>query len=327
MLYIVNNCTDPYFNLAAEEYLLKNFEEDCFMLWRNSNSIIVGKNQNTLSEINYEYVKENNIPVVRRLSGGGAVFHDLGNINFTFISTDKRGSEIDFKRFTLPILEVLGQLGVKAEFTGRNDLTIKGRKFSGNAQYYYKDRVLHHGTLLFSASVADISAALKVKSTKFEDKAVKSVSSRVTNISSHLKNSITIDEFINLIMKYIMGNYKDEPIYEFNKTDIESIVELKEEKYATWDWNFGNSPNYSFKNEKRYAGGTVEFAINVEKGIIKAVKLCGDFFGKRDISDIEKSLIDIPHSEEALRQALNAFDLSSYFYNISLDEIITGLLG
>ena len=191
MLCIYNKNTNPYFNLACEEYILKEFNEECFMLWRNSPCIVVGKNQNTLSEINKDYVDKNNITIVRRLSGGGAVFHDLGNINFTFISNQKETFN-DFKRFTVPIIDALKQLNVNAEFSGRNDLTIDGKKFSGNAQYCYKNRVLHHGTLLFSANVKDISQSLNVKEKKFEGKAVKSVKSRVTNISSHLKSPMKV---------------------------------------------------------------------------------------------------------------------------------------
>ena len=191
MLLINNTSTNAYFNLAMEEYFLKNTTEDVFMLWRNESAIIVGKNQNTLSEINYEYVKENNIKVVRRQSGGGAVFHDLGNINFTFISCNDN-SFSDFKRFTMPIIECLEDLNIHAEFSGRNDLLIDNQKFSGNAQYNYKNKVMHHGTLLFSSQINDLSSALKVKPSKFEGKGVKSVKSRVTNISNHLKKSMTI---------------------------------------------------------------------------------------------------------------------------------------
>ena len=190
MLYIYNKNTNPYFNLAAEEYVLKEFQEECFMLWRNEPSIIVGKNQNTLAEINLDYVRQHKIPVVRRLSGGGAVFHDLGNLNFTFIVNEDVSSFSDFKRFTQPIIDVLRKLSVNAEFSGRNDITIDGKKISGNAQYYYKNRILHHGTLLFSSSITDLSAALKVRPVKFEDKGVKSVSKRVTNISEHLKEPL-----------------------------------------------------------------------------------------------------------------------------------------
>ena len=186
MLLIYNEKTNPFFNLAMEEYFLKNFDEDIFILWRNESSVIVGKNQNTLSEINLDYIKENSIPVVRRQSGGGAVFHDLGNINFTFIASNNDNFS-DFKRFTTPIIELLKTLDINAKFSGRNDLLIDGCKFSGNAQYNYKNKVMHHCTLLFSSQISDMSNALKVKPIKFEGKSIKSVKARVTNISEHLK--------------------------------------------------------------------------------------------------------------------------------------------
>ena len=204
MIYINNTNTNPYFNMAVEEYILKEFKEDCFMIWRNQPCIVVGKNQNTLSEINLEYVKTNNIPVVRRLSGGGTVFHDLGNLNFTFIKNNSEENFNNFRKFTLPILNVLNSLNINAEFSGRNDLTIEGKKFSGNAQYNYKNRVLHHGTLLFSSNITDLSKALQAKPLKFQDKSIKSVLSRVTNISSHLKQPLSIMEFEALIMNYVI---------------------------------------------------------------------------------------------------------------------------
>ena len=244
MLYIYNKNTNPYFNLAAEEYVLKEFQEECFMLWRNEPSIIVGKNQNTLAEINLDYVRQHKIPVVRRLSGGGAVFHDLGNLNFTFIVNEDVSSFSDFRRFTQPIIDVLRKLSINAEFSGRNDITIDGKKISGNAQYYYKNRILHHGTLLFSSSITDLSAALKVRPVKFEDKGVKSVSKRVTNISEHLKEPITIEQFIDLIMNHIREQTRGSEMYEFTQEDIEKIEKLVREKYSTWEWNFGTSPDY-----------------------------------------------------------------------------------
>lgn len=321
MLYIYNTSTNPYFNLAAEEYFLKEFSDECFMLWRNEPCIIIGKNQNTLSEINIDYIRSNNIPVVRRLSGGGAVFHDLGNINFTFIVNDKEDSFTNFKKFTGPIIDVLETLDIKAEFTGRNDLTIDGKKFSGNAQYNYKNRILHHGTLLFSSNMADLSLALIKKPLKFSDKGVKSISGRVTNISSHLKYSIDILEFIDMIMKHIMKTNKEE-LYRLNADDIYNINLLAENKYKTWDWNYGSSPKYDFKNEKRFPGGIVEINIKVDKGIIRAIKIQGDFFGKFDIADIEKALIGVNHSESSIREALSSFDIGSYFLNITLDNLI-----
>lgn len=322
MLYIYNKSTDPYFNLAAEEYLLKEFQEEIFMLWRNDSSVIIGKNQNALAEIDLDYVKKNRIKVVRRLSGGGAVFHDLGNLNFTFIVNEGLSSFADFRKFTEPIIEVLRELSVNAEFSGRNDITIEGRKISGNAQYCYKNRILHHGTLLFSSSIRDLSAALKPRSLKFEDKAVKSVEKRVTNISEHLKKPLTIEEFIDLIMDHVKRG-KEGRVYEFTPEDVKKIEELVREKYGTWEWNFGESPEYKFRNEKKFPGGTVEVHLNVEKGRIEDVKFYGDFFGKRDVAEVERLLKGVRHSEEAIREALMGVNTADYFANISVDELLS----
>jgi len=322
MIYIYNKITNPYFNLATEEYILKEFKDECFMLWRNEPSIIVGKNQNTLAEINLDYVKEHNIPVVRRLSGGGAVFHDLGNVNFTFIVNDDLNGFSDFRRFTQPIIDVLKKLSINAEFSGRNDITIDGKKISGNAQYYYKNRILHHGTLLVSSNMTDLSAALKVRPMKFEDKGVKSVSKRVTNINEHLKEPIGIEEFINLIMNDIRERTGGSGLYEFTDEDIKNIEKLKNEKYSTWEWNFGMSPDYNLKNEKKFLGGTLEVDLNVSDGIIKDIKIYGDFFGKKDVKEIEDILKGVRHSESDVREALSFVDINEYFANISLENLI-----
>jgi lipoate-protein ligase A len=321
MLCIYNKNTNPYFNLACEEYILKEFNEECFMLWRNSPCIVVGKNQNTLSEINKDYVDKNNITIVRRLSGGGAVFHDLGNINFTFISNQKETFN-DFKRFTVPIIDALKQLNVNAEFSGRNDLTIDGKKFSGNAQYCYKNRVLHHGTLLFSANVTDISQSLNVKEKKFEGKAVKSVKSRVTNISSHLKSPMKVEEFIEFLMNYVVNNYAESKLYTLTEEDIKNISKLADEKYSTWEWNYGSSPKYSYKNEMKCKGGLIEFNCNIEKGYIKDAKFFGDFFGIYDVSDIETTLKGTKYTEDAVRNTLSKFNIENYFSSISLEQIL-----
>ena len=308
MLLIYNEKTNPFFNLAMEEYFLKNFDEDIFILWRNESSVIVGKNQNTLSEINLNYIKENSIPVVRRQSGGGAVFHDLGNINFTFIANNNDNFS-DFKRFTTPIIELLKTLDINAKFSGRNDLLIDGCKFSGNAQYNYKNKVMHHGTLLFSSQISDISNALKVKPIKFEGKSIKSVKARVTNISEHLKVPMDILEFKDLIIDYFKNN--------------KNVIVDK----STWDWNFGHSPKYSLYNELKYPGGNVEFNLNVEGGIIKDIKFFGDFFGKCDISHIENLLLNTKHEEESLKTILNSININDYFLGADTDVLVSGIMG
>lgn len=325
MLCIIRHETDPYFNLAAEEYVLKNFERDTFMLWRNEPSIIVGKHQNTLAEINADYVKENKIKVVRRLSGGGAVFHDLGNLNFTFIASGENHQLVDFRKFTQPILEVLQKLNIEAKFEGRNDLTIEGRKFSGNAEHVYKNRVLHHGTLLFSAIMADLSSALKVDPDKFQDKAVKSVRSRVTNISEHLKEPLTVLEFRELILKHVMESTPGAELYSFTESDIAAISKLRDEKYISWEWNFGYSPKYNFRKAVKTNGGKLEVTLEVNNGIIEKARFYGDYFNKADPAEIESALSNTAHNEEAIREKLSGFNIPEYFLNVSSEELITSL--
>lgn len=325
MLCILNNSTEPYFNLAAEEYFFNNFSENIFMLWRNSPAIIVGKHQNTLAEINYDYVKENNIKVVRRMTGGGAVFHDLGNINFTFIETGESEKLVDFRKYVQPILDILLKLGVNAKFEGRNDLTIDGKKFSGNAEHVYKNRILHHGTILFSAKMSDLSQALNVKDVKYTDKAVKSVRSRVTNVSEHLLTPLTVLEFINLVFNHILEMYEDAKIYEITEEDIKKINELVEKKYSTWEWNFGYSPEYNFSKSVRTEGGTLEVSMFVENGVIQRLRFYGDFFTHKDITEIEEAFVSIPHKEEEIKQVLSRYNLDDYFFNINQNDILSAM--
>lgn len=288
--------------------------------------ISVGKNQNTISEINSDYVRKNSIPIVRRQSGGGAVFHDLGNLNFTFISCNNN-SFSDFKRFTQPIIDLLKTLGINAEFSGRNDLLIDGKKFSGNAQYNYKNKVIHHGTLLFSSQISNLSNALKVKPIKLESKGIKSVKSRVTNISEHLDKPMNISEFRDLVMNYVFSLNSNNSYFNLTEKDIENVNKLSKEKYSTWEWNFGNSPNYSLVNELRYIGGTLEFHLNVSKGFITDIKFFGDFFGKKDISNVEDLLIGVKHEEESLKEKLNNINIDDYFLGSDVNVLVSGILG
>lgn len=320
MRYIISDNTDAYFNLASEEYLLKHTEEDIFYLWRNDNAIIVGTNQNALSEINVEYVKEKDIKVVRRLTGGGAVYHDLGNINYTFIENNKKGFN-DFRGFCEPITKALNEMGVEAEFSGRNDMTIQGKKFSGTAQCKHKERVMHHGTLLFSSKKADISGALKPRDIKFTGKSVKSVASRITNISEHLQEDMDVLTFRDRVMTSVAGGLSQ--VTTFTEEEVIAIEKLREEKYATWDWNFGQSPKFSMIKEGRFQGGTLEVTLEVKKGIIEEIRVYGDFFGTKNIGLLEEKLKGLAHQEDVLLKALKEAPLSDYMVHVSEEEFVS----
>lgn len=319
MRYLYNSQTDPAFNLAAEEWLLRHGNEDIFMLWRNEPSIIVGRNQNTLAEINEEYVREHNLPVIRRLTGGGAVFHDLGNVNFTFIQHGYEKKALDFHRFTQPIVEVLRSLGVNCDFEGRNDLVINGQKISGNAQRLEKDRVLHHGTLLFSSQIADLSGALRVHPAKYIDKAVKSVRKRVTNISSHLPQPMDVETFIERVMHQIAQGQAQTPLYAEEISEIRSLVHTR---YGTWQWNFGTSPKYSFSHTLRTAGGVVEAHVDVRQGHITAVRLHGDYFGIHPIAELEAQLVGCAHERGALAAVLQELPLDEFMLGVDLPSLL-----
>jgi len=322
MLCIRSKTNHPAFNLATEEYLLKSKSEDCFYLYINNPSIIIGKHQNSLAEINVDYVKENHIDVIRRLSGGGAVFHDPGNLNFTFIKTKQKNTDVDFIKYTQPILEVLNKIGIDAKFEGRNDLTIKGKKFSGNAKHVYQNKILQHGTLLFSSKLPDLSKALKVNPLKYKDKAVKSVRSRVTNISEHLTKPISLEAFENLIIQHVQSLYEDSEFYELNNEDIEAINLLVEKKYNTWDWNFGSSPQYNFQKGIKTTGGHIEMNLEVHKGVIINAKIFGDFFNTKEIIELENLLIGLAHEESAIKKQLQNIDINKYMSNVTLDELM-----
>ena len=321
MLYIIDNHIDPYWNLAAEEYLLKHISEPVFRLWRNSDSIIIGQYQNALAEVDINYVKANNIKVVRRMTGGGAVFHDLGNLNFTFIEPHTKSEESNamFRRFTAPIVEALNSLGVKAYLEGRNDLLIDGRKFSGNAMCISNSRVLQHGTLLFSASMNNLGAALKSRPEKFIGKAVQSNVSRVTNISEHLSGQMNIDEFQKYLGEYIC---KDVTPYTYSEADLEAIEKLKNEKYGLDSWNFGHSPAYTTHNVKKFPGGLVEVNFTVKKGEISQLEIFGDYFFTKPTEEFVSQLIGTPHTREALLEKLTLINTPDYFSNITAEQMI-----
>ena len=299
--------SDPYFNLAAEEYFLKNFQEDFFMLWRSRPSVVVGKHQNALAEINHKFVREHQIPVARRLSGGGTVFHDPGNVNFTFIRNVGNISEVNFKVFTVPVVKALKKLGVEAYTTGRNDLLIDGKKISGNAEHVHKNRVLHHGTLLFDSRLEALKGALKVDLSRFEDKAVQSNRSEVTNISDYLSNPISVQEFTDFLFGEISQSFPESHIYQTTSEDFQAIQKLRTEKYQTWDWIFGYSPRYRFTNSFITENGEISISFLVERGLLSEVSLSG-FLPDELGQNIAAAVNGCRHDFEAVKMALEGLE-------------------
>ncbi|MCA0983865.1 lipoate--protein ligase [Halobacillus yeomjeoni] len=329
MLFIDHEgINDPRINLAIEEYALKNLDinETYLLFYINEPSIIIGKNQNTVEEINTDYVEENNIHVVRRLSGGGAVYHDLGNLNFSFITKDDGNSFHDFAKFTKPVTEALKQLGVKAELSGRNDIVAEdGRKISGNAQFSTKGRMFSHGTLMLDSEIENVVSALNVKTEKIKSKGIKSIRSRVANVSEFLDEKISMEDFKNMILRYIfdVDDVKDVPQYKLTEEDWENIYELAEERYKNWDWNYGKSPKFNSQHTKRVEGaGTYDIRLDVAKGYIKNAKIYGDFFGVGDINDVEEKLIGTKYERQAISEALGDIDISYYLGKITKEQFL-----
>lgn len=329
MIYVLNNSDSCFFNHAAEEYLMNNFDDEVFMLWINKPSILIGRNQNTISELNMDYVLENGIEVVRRLSGGGTVYNDHGNMNFTFISKiDKKDKKVEngFKKFALPVIDALQSLGVDAVFTGRNDIVIDGKKFSGNAQYFQKEKMLHHGTLLFDCDMSKLSLALKSKPIKFKDKAVKSVGGRVTNIKPHLDTPMSLEEFREYLKNYIMDTHNIDHVYEFNEEDLAEIKKIEDLRFKTWEWNYGRLAKYQYENSVKYPSGVIEYNLDVEGGLIKSISIFGDFFGESNISELEKRLVGMRHNVLGLEEGLKDIVIDKYIKGISTKQFISGLL-
>ena len=325
MLLIDSPSQNAYFNIASEEYLLHRFPtEDIFLLYVNAPSIIIGKFQNTLAEINLDYVNEKEIKVVRRMSGGGTVYHDLGNLNFSFHTLLGQNDFGDFSFFTQPVLNMLNGLGVPAVLQGRNDLLVDGKKFSGNAKLARHGKMIQHGTILLDSEMEVLGEALKVNPLKFIDKAIKSNRSRVTNLINYLPKETTTNDLKKLLTEEIMKNNPAAERYELTEEDLQGIQQLMAEKYETWDWNFGFSPNYNFQKAIKVPAGFIEVHLDVVHGIIEKAKIFGDFFASKPIEELEEQLLGQKHETSALEVLFSGINLTEFFGKVTLEEVIEG---
>ena len=325
MRCIISEHTDPYFNLASEEILLKERSEDYFLLYRNQPSIVVGKHQNTLAEINLPYVIEKGIIVARRISGGGTVFHDLGNVNFAFITSGKEGELVDYRKHTLPVIRAMKGMGLDVSLGKRNELLLGKMKISGTASHVFKKRSLHHGTLLFSSRMDDLSQALKVKSGRFEDRAVKSVRSEITNISEHLVEKMDVLNFQIRMHDHILDTMDGTMKYHYSDRDLNEINDLRNTKFSSWKWNFGYSPKYQFSKALRFEKSEISLHMNVDKGIIQEVTIEGDFLGTKDIHGLEEALIGTIHDPETIRKRLSGIRVTDYIAGLENEQLLSGL--
>ena len=325
MLIITSTSHNAYFNIASEEYLLHRFPtEDIFLLYVNAPSIIIGKFQNTLAEINLDYVKEKEIKVVRRMSGGGTVYHDLGNLNFSFHTLLGQNDFGDFSFFTQPVLNMLKDLGVPALLQGRNDLLVDGKKFSGNAKLARHGKMIQHGTILLDSEMEVLGEALKVNPLKFIDKAIKSNRSRVTNLINYLPKETNTNDLKKLLTEEIIKNNPAAERYELTEEDLQGIQQLMKDKYETWDWNFGFSPNYNFKKAIKVPAGFIEVHLDVFHGIIEKAKIFGDFFASKPIEELEEILPGHKHEVDTLEELFSKIDLTEFFGKVTLEEVIEG---
>lgn len=327
MLFVDNqNVNDPRINLAIEEYLLRSVKlsEPLLLFYINAPSVIIGRNQNTIEEIDGNYIEANNIHVVRRLSGGGAVYHDLGNLNFSFVTNGRSGLH-QFERFVEPVIEVLHQLGVPAELSGRSDIFVEGKKISGNAQYAAADRMFSHGTLLFDTNLEHLLKALNPKQNKIESNAVQSIRNFVTNIREWLSEDMEIAQFREVLLDGLFPHKR--VTYELTPFDWQQIDQLVEERYQMWDWNYGRSPKFNIRKSGQLAVGKIDAHIDVVEGKIKNVRFFGDFTGEKNIAQLETYLIGVPYQKENLRDFFAEAVIADYFGDLDVEELLNLVYG
>ncbi len=325
MLFWESKSTDPYENLAWEEHVLRDLDptEEYFWLWRNANAVIIGRNQNTLEEIDQAFVDAHQIRVARRLSGGGAVYHDLGNLNYTIVTDRDRYPDFSFRLFSLPVLEALRRFGVEASFGGRNDLLIGGRKVSGSSAYGRGKRVLHHGCILLDSNLDMLQGALRVPEAKIASKGIRSVRSRVTTVNAHAPAPVAMEELRETVKSLVLRG-RDGQRRAVTCRDREAVALLVREKYGTWEWNYGRSPSCTLRREYRFPAGLLSVSMNVERGRIRTILLRGDFFSSREVEELEAALQGMP-LDEKLTERLSALPVGEYIHGMTAAELAAAL--
>ncbi len=344
MYYMETGSVDPAYNLAFEEYVLtRRPEGNYLMLWQNDRTVVVGRNQNTLEEINEDFIKSHSIRVVRRTTGGGAVYHDLGNLNYSFITDFRDDADRPIRIFTDAVVRALRCLGLDAEASGRNDILVSQKKVSGTAQRIEGKRILYHGTLLFDTDPETIARALHADPSKFESKSTKSVQSRVGCIRTALLGGpfagMDIGSFRQTIREQLAAycgeetaGHPAEPLTVsiLNKEEIREVERLRDEKYNTWDWTYGRSPRFAYRNRKRFPGGTIEAGVNVAGGLITEIAIHGDFLALQPIEGLTQYLLGLPYEKSTLEKALSDIssvtDLRLYLGQITADELLSVML-
>lgn len=322
MIFIENCNTDAKFNLALEEVLFKGAASNCYpgivSLWRNHPSVIIGRYQNTAEEVNRYFIEENGVNIVRRMSGGGAVYHDLGNLNYTIIVPIS--DEADLSKFSTSVITALSRLGLSAELSGRNDITLNGKKISGYAQHISDKMLLHHGTLLFDTDLQALASALNPPPDKYESKAVKSVRARVANIKEYLNQEMgNFRIFADTVKSALIEDFGITDVRAPSEKEAESALRLAETKYNSWEWNWGRSPIFTTKLSERFPGGRVDILLRVENGMIEECFFRGDFIGN-EVSALESKFIGKKYPFRELEFIDDIF-IDSIFSGISAGEI------
>ena len=322
MRYLKNPSTNPYYNMAFDEYCLESLpiDEPVFFLWQNRPAVIVGFNQEVNTEVNLDYLKENGIDLVRRVTGGGAVYHDLENLNYTIVGRSE-DLERDYPEYASLLAKALQTLGVPATLSGRNDILVEGRKVSGFAKRVCKNRLMVHGTLMYNVDVNVLTNVLNPSTTKLQSKGIASVRSRVANLCDYLPEIPDIQTFSQRLEEILSNNYTDTE-YQLTETDLANIQRLTDKKFATWEWNYGRSPKATLVHSARLACGTVEIHLTLAENRIASCRFGGDFLGNLPASDVENALTGIPYEINEIRKCLSKIEISRYFDRVSADDLL-----